>query len=388
MKTFTKTLLAIITLLLNFNLNAAVITVSNWSVIPAQFTSVQDAIVAANANDTIYVHGSPTSYGTIYILKKLTIIGAGFYTSGQNQNKSKFNAVYLQPKEVAGIDNSALIGIQSDYIYYQYYADPSGQVFYNVREITIDRCYFANLSSGYSSSTTNNSFVIKNCFINGPINLIGVTDISIANNYFIGSGSIEGASSPALNAIIFQNAFIGGFYPGNLVNPSCLSYYGITTSGNTLGTLNNVIFTNNIFYGVPLNPSLTNTVFNNNIAFATNNDALVFPGAITTGTISSNPNFVQMENPQIAACQFYNSIHASLSEAYFNQINLTLAASSPAINTGIGGVNIGPSGGVSEFNYRTQSRPRIPQMQSLIINNAGIPLGGTLNVQIQGQKQD
>jgi hypothetical protein len=362
--------------------------VSNWSVIPAQFTSVQDAIVAANANDTIYVHGSPTSYGTIYILKKLTIIGAGFYTSGQNQNKSKFNAVYLQPKEVAGIDNSSLIGIQSDYIYYQYYADPSTGVAYNVRGIIIDRCYFTTFSSGYSNQTTNNSFVIKNCFINGQINLIGVTDISIANNYFIGSGSIEGASSPALNAIIFQNAFIGGFYPGNVVNPSCLSNLGITTFGNTLGNLNNVIFTNNIFYGVPLNPSLTNTVFNNNIAFATNNDALVFPGAITTGTISSNPNFVQMENPQIAACQFYNSIHASLSEAYFNQINLTLAASSPAINTGIGGVNIGPSGGVSEFNYRTQSRPRIPQMQSLIINNAGIPLGGTLNVQIQGQKQD
>jgi hypothetical protein len=388
MKTFTKTLLAIITLLLNFNLNAAVLTVSNWSVIPAQFTSVQDAIVAANTNDTIYVHGSPTSYGTIYILKKLTIIGAGFYSSGQNQNKSKFNAIYLQPKEVAGIDNSSLVGIQTDYIYYQYYADPSGQVFYNVRGITIDRCYFSNLNSGYSSSTTNNSFVIKNCFINGSIYLIGVTDISIANNYFIGGGSINGESSPNLNAIILQNAFIGGFYQSNFVNPSCVNTTGTTTYGNTIGTLTSAIFTNNIFYGVPLNPSLTNTVFNNNIAFATNNDALIFPGAITTGTISSNPNFVQMENPQIAACQFYTGINLGLVEPYFNQINLTLAAGSPAINTGNGGVNIGPSGGVSEFNYRTQSRPRIPQMQSLIINNAGIPLGGTLNVQIQGQKQD
>jgi hypothetical protein len=176
-------------------------------------------------------------------LKKLTIIGAGFYTSGQNQNKSKFDAIFLQPNEVAGIDNSSLVGIQTDYIYYNFY-NPEVQLS-NVRGITIDRCYFSILTG--SSYSTNNSFVIKNCFINGAINLIGVTDISIANNYFIGSGSINGAGSPALNAIILQNAFIGGFASANFINPSCVSGYGVTSSGNTIGTLTSAIFTNNIF---------------------------------------------------------------------------------------------------------------------------------------------
>jgi len=390
MKTITNILFVITFLMANFNANAVVRTVSNWSAIPAQYTSVQDAIEEANANDIIYVHGSPNSYGDITIWKKLTIIGAGFYPSGQNQNRSTFQSINLSPRVLAGIDNSSLIGISAANIYYQvpiqYGFDDT---VYDVKGITIDRSFFSYLSAFLGSGTNNNSFLIKNSFINGLISLNAVTDVTIANNYFIGSSSIDGANSPAINAVISQNAFIGGFYGANSSTGTICNTAG-QNSGNAIGILNNAIFTNNIFYGVPLNPILSNTVFNNNLTFATNNDALSFSGAITTGTISSNPNFIQIENPLTADCFFYGGIGFDLRNVvyYFNQINLTLATGSPAINSGIGGVNIGPSGGSLGFNYRTQSRPRIPQMQSLVINNAAIQQDGTLNVQIQGQKQD
>jgi hypothetical protein len=62
-----------------FTLNsfAAVHTVSNNPNSPGQYTSVQDAVNAAAPNDTIYVHGSQTSYGTVNLSKPLVLIGAG-----------------------------------------------------------------------------------------------------------------------------------------------------------------------------------------------------------------------------------------------------------------------------------------------------------------------
>lgn len=369
MKTFTKTLLAIITLLLNFNLNAAVLTVSNWSAIPAQYTSVQVAIDAANANDVLYVHGSPTSYGDPTINKTLTIIGAGINPTGQNQNKTTFSSILVN-----GASNCSFVGITTS----------SLNTGYSCLGVSLDRCNIGGLS--YSGGGGGRSFTITNSFIYGGLNFSDTQDLLISNNYFCASSYIT-SGSPELNAAITNNAFIGGFTG---------SYYSNATlcganSGNSLGILTNAIFTNNIFYGVPILPTLTNCVFNNNLTYATNNNTLVFPGAITVGTIvNANPGFVNMGDPLILPCNNYSNSGNSLSQiaTYFNQINLALAPGSPALNTGLGGVNLGPTGGAASFDYRTQNRPRIPQMQSLIINNSAIPLGGTLNVQIQGQKQD
>ena len=366
MKTFTKTLLAIITLLLNFNLNAAVLTVSNWSAIPAQYTSVQNAIDAANANDVIYVHGSPTSYGAPTINKTLTIIGAGINPTGQNQNKTTFDNII-----VSNASNCSFIGITSNF----------GTV-YTAMGVSLDRCNIGTI--GYQGGGGGRSFTINNSFIAGVLNFYDTKDLLITNNYFYASSGIDASGSTELNATISNNAFIGGFSG---------SYYSNATlcgnnSGNILGNLTNAIFTNNIFYGVPILPVLTNCVFNNNLTYATNNNTLVFPGAITVGTIVNvNPGFVNMGDPLIVPCDNYGATISNIA-TYFNQINLALAPGSPALNTGLGGVNLGPTGGATSFDYRTQNRPRIPQMQSLIINNSAIPLGGTLNVQIQGQKQD
>ena len=46
---------------------AKVITVNNNINSPGQYTNLQQAIDSASAGDTIYVHGSATSYGNVNV---------------------------------------------------------------------------------------------------------------------------------------------------------------------------------------------------------------------------------------------------------------------------------------------------------------------------------
>ena len=64
-----KNLLLLSCLLFTSLLQAKVLTVSNRSGNSAQYETVPAAIAAAAAGDTIYIHGSETSYGNIIIDK-------------------------------------------------------------------------------------------------------------------------------------------------------------------------------------------------------------------------------------------------------------------------------------------------------------------------------
>src|SRR5579864_1459109 len=70
-------------------LSAHVITVSNNAVNAGKYTNLQTAVNAASSGDTIYVSGSPTSYGAITIsTPRLTLIGAGYNATGLQYNYS------------------------------------------------------------------------------------------------------------------------------------------------------------------------------------------------------------------------------------------------------------------------------------------------------------
>ena len=74
--------MAVFFLLFSFcftSVHATVHTVSNRSEMDADFTQITDAIAAASAGDTIYVHGSQTTYSNFTVDKKLHIIGPGYY---------------------------------------------------------------------------------------------------------------------------------------------------------------------------------------------------------------------------------------------------------------------------------------------------------------------
>ncbi|MEP7264551.1 MAG: hypothetical protein ABI772_08635, partial [Bacteroidota bacterium] len=68
------------------NVFATVLTVSNQSPNPGQYTTIQAAINAATAGDTVYVHPSATHYAPFNLDRKLTIIGNGFEANQVNPN--------------------------------------------------------------------------------------------------------------------------------------------------------------------------------------------------------------------------------------------------------------------------------------------------------------
>ena len=62
---------------ISFSGQSKVLTVSNNTNSPGQYTDLQAACDAAVSNDTLYVHASEKDYGSIYIRKRLVLIGEG-----------------------------------------------------------------------------------------------------------------------------------------------------------------------------------------------------------------------------------------------------------------------------------------------------------------------
>jgi hypothetical protein len=63
---------------------ATIRTVSNTGISIAQYNNFASAHTASAAGDTIYVHGSPTSYGSISITKNVKVIGPGAWPEGNS----------------------------------------------------------------------------------------------------------------------------------------------------------------------------------------------------------------------------------------------------------------------------------------------------------------
>jgi hypothetical protein len=114
-----KTIITLLCIaLFAMNASATVRTVSNNANSPGQFTDMQAAIDASTNGDTIYVHGSPTTYGNIYLNRSLTVIGPGYNPKKDLPLTASMNALYLD--SVAGIkgcSNSKVMGITTTYLY-------------------------------------------------------------------------------------------------------------------------------------------------------------------------------------------------------------------------------------------------------------------------------
>ena len=85
---------------LGYTLHAAVHTVSNVPNSVANFTTVNAAITASQAGDTIYVGGSASDYGNISLNKPVVLIGSGTFTTGQSGNVSTFSNLDLSSKPI------------------------------------------------------------------------------------------------------------------------------------------------------------------------------------------------------------------------------------------------------------------------------------------------
>jgi hypothetical protein len=330
----------------SFNAYSTVRTVSNAPINAGTFTDIQTAINASALGDTVYVHGSPTAYtGTLTINKRLTLIGPGGYITGTVGNNF--------PATISGqitVDSSLSTHFPTGTKIIGIYCDNALQI-RKGNNILIDRCVINQI--GFSDQGNPNiRMVVKNTsayLINGydPLCCYQTVNFFLTiTNCFSSYISYMGQNTVILNNVI----------------------------KNTLTGFNGTNFSNNIFYYTTFD-NVDNCVFSNNVNFGSPNQ-LTLPYGTNTGGGNLN-----QQDPL-----FIGSIPLNVA---WNDLddNWGLQASSPCINAGTDGTNIGPSGGSNPL-PNWFGVPNIPQMQELNILNGAVPQNGTLDIQVKARKRN
>jgi hypothetical protein len=323
---------------------ATVITVNNNTNSPGQYTSLQTAVNAAANGDSIYVHGSATSYGSVVVKKRLTLLGTGSNPNKTNKLVSQISNIQLDTTaNTSGASGTKIIGFTLTSIYG--YGGAGG-----TKNITIGRNYFA--SGGTKIVITGKDWTIENNIIEPSlINVNNNANTIIRNNIFDGS-NILSSSQPTV--VIANNIFLGN------------------SPFTAMSLVSNALIANNIFSGSsPKETGVNNNVFNNNITYQTVYDTIPF------GTNTGTGNLVATD-PQ------YTNVP---SNTFSYNYDFSLKSTSLGKNAGTDSTDIGVFGGARPFVDMTGA-PAIPQLKSISILNPVIPVGDSLRVIIKANKQN
>lgn len=372
-----KTLVNVILLLvIAATAHATVRTVSNDATRPAQYngtgnTGFTNAVTASAAGDTIYVYGSPFSYGTITVSKRLVVIGAGYGPNNQFGQPTRVDGVQLFRDGSTDCSGSVITGLLI-----------ANSITLSGTVAPINITVYRNRISSYIYT------------YNGGLNSSGWTIYNNIVYQVIGSSSGRTTSS-VTNVIIANNIITGSIT--NFNSNTVLIDHNIFLGQNNLYALWNAIISNNIFTrtsGNVLNGEVVFNTFNNNIS-----------NQNTIGAASSYSPTNIFENTWISTGGGSNSgggnlvgtnplyIDVTNFDTYSATSNYRLQASSPGKNAGTDGTDLGiyggsypfPSGGAAGGGFDTSAMPPIPQVTAVNIQNATIQPNGTLNVQVQGR---
>lgn len=306
-----KTLLLLFVFLLGTaQIFAAKLRVNNRSGINANYTSLSAAISAASAGDTIYVEPSSSSYGSVNLTKKLTIIGNGYFQTpttplvGNTTLQADTNESVLGSFSFsAGSAGSTVMGVVFNNYIYLY--DSS---------ITLKRNCFMNYYLYFYTGVLNNIDIRQNLFYSAAVTYYSPsvsTNINFQNNIFF-------------NTTFSLPTGLSGFAQNNVFSGSTLNCYNFQVNNNIMitgsFTPNNCVYFNNIG---------TSTQFGN----ANNNQQNVGTATLfahyTTGT----------------------------------ETRYTLSPTGPGIGAGFNGVDVGIFGGPDP--YKLSGIPPVPTIYSL-----------------------
>lgn len=322
--------------------HATIITVSNNPDSPGQYTDLQEAADEASPGDTIYIHGSNSSYGSITIRRQLTLIGTGYDPHNQWLLKSQVSGITLSKTDNGLQDASGthIIGLNYSSIGNQ--ANAANPI----NNVLITRSEGNSISlNQYCSGWSIRKNLIASCSMGGASNIV------VQNNVI--RGQISGVNNSTV-----------------LVTNNVFHKNSVTTvlSGNDYLT-----FTNNILINgtVGSGTNCENCTFNNNITTAN-----------TTFLYGSNTGGGNMVQTDPLCVDVGNGPNYPLLNDY------TLQPGSPAIDAGTDGTDVGITGGSYPYTVYNENMPAIPQVIEMNIQNANIPVDEVLHIQVKARKQD
>ena len=324
---------------------ATVRTVNNNPNAVAQYTAIQTAVDAASVGDSIYVIGSPTTYGNVSITKKLTFIGSGYSVTGTPYN---YNSI-LGAVSIDSVNGGSVVsGLKFKGLWITGGVASGTNTSFAKPNITFERCKI-----DYYLNVLGNGWVLNGNFLNASVTINNRSNIIIANNViynYLGTSNVS-------SVLITNNIFIAPSYGG-------------------LVTVTNALITNNVFYQVSsIYSDVQNNTFNKNIGYHST-IVLTLPPANNTGSgnlSNTNPNFVNLPS--------------NASSYYENTYDYHFMGGSPAIAAGTDGKDLGIYGGSNPI-ANTTGVTNLPQIVVYNISNSVLPKNGTLNVNVKARKQN
>lgn len=348
---------------------SAVLTCDNSVDAPPQnqatntFTNLQVALDAASDGDTILVHGSDTNYGNVTIRRKnLKIVGAGYRPDRQPPKRTEVGNVTLGHASAdLNASGALLIGLDIGQINGVNAADP-------IENITVRRCRVANVNADRGRA-----WKFINCILVTYISTQispprQVEELEVHNSIFTRSNCFSGFASNEKEVLVTNCLFMDA------------------TGTIFASQAEHLTFTNNIFYGVsPFRADNEFCTWNNNVSFLSSDDTFNTDppnqGAGTNWEGTGNPEFVHV-TPEFQAVDF----------SY--DFDLHLEPTSPYKNAGTDGTDVGIYGGLypwpdgGDRPWITSPMPAYPLIEEFDVQNANIPLDGTLRVRIKARKND
>ncbi len=291
------------------------------------FANFNTAFAAAAEGDTIYMEPSDINYGSLFLNKRIVIVGPGYLL-----NKNPNTPFDKRTAKATGITFST---------------NSSGSKIYGM-EIRTNNGNFANMTLSTSTSDLNieycmfnemvgsngffNNSVLANCFLVGNISKSGVSmnNSLVSNNIILGSVQTSGNDNIIKNNIIFGGADYISIYYNNIIYQNGTPELAFSSNANIY---------NNVCVGC------TGTPINNNFFTVAPNTIFV---------VSEPRTFDDLEDD-----------------------NFILHASSPAKAKGVGGIDCGVFTGTKP--YVLSGIPPFPMITTF---SQGATSGGNIPITI------
>ena len=330
-------------------------TVDNRPESGAQFTSVQAAINASSTTvqDIIYIHPSPTSYGSITVDRSITLVGPGHNPANSNGLRATLTTITIS----ADTADSVFTGLNFNTLSAYSFGSNSANIHIINNRIT-------NTVDAFHNGTSSEDWVIEGNYFNTGYTTTNIdannsASWRIRNNYI--SGQVTDIDQ---TSVVTNNLFVNEDTTGTAL---------IFTS---LDGIASPIVTNNIF--IFTDPDITELINSGTPVVYTNCLTFKAGGGAALVALPGSGNLDNID-PE------FTSIPTLMDDFYNN--DYTLLGSSPAINTATDGGQIGVFG--RNFPFDINGRPHsMSYPESMTILNTVVQPGQNLNVQFQATQKN